>query len=92
MAVLSGSTAVAAAGTAEQLGTAQVDGPIMVRALKANTQPVYIGNVNGDVDASNGLQLAPGEWVRFDYVENLGSLWVDCTVNGEGVSWVKLWL
>lgn len=91
MAALSGQTTVAAAGTAVALGTIQVNAPIMVKALTTNTDVVYVGNDGaGDVDSTNGCQLAAGDAIVFAYIGNLGALYVDSAVNGEGVSWVAI--
>jgi hypothetical protein len=91
MAASSGQKTVTTAGTAVKLGTAQVDAALMVKALDTNTGIVAIGNDGaGDVTVSNGLRLAAGEVAVFDFVGNLGSLWLDSAVNGEGVSWVLL--
>ena len=88
---LSGKNTVAAAGTAEALGSQAINGPLMVKALIANTNNAYIGNDGaGDVASTNGLELDAGEVVVFDFVGNLSSLWVDVDTNGEGVSWIVL--
>ncbi|HEX9028068.1 MAG TPA: hypothetical protein VF823_02760 [Anaerolineales bacterium] len=88
---LSGQKTVAAAGTAEALGSAQVSAPLMVKALDTNTGKVYIGNDGaGDVASANGLVLLSGEAVIFNWVGSLASLMVDVTVNGEGVAWILL--
>ncbi len=50
MATISGKKTVAAPGTAEQLHTGLVvNGPVMVKALSANTDLIYIGQVAGVV-------------------------------------------
>lgn len=91
MAVLSGQKAVPTAGTAVRLSsTVVVNGPVMVKALLTNSAAVYVGNVNGSVDSTNGLPLAAGEAVVFDQVGNLMELWVNSAVNGEGVAWLGL--
>jgi len=88
---LSGQTVVAAAGTAEALGSQVINGPLMVKGLLANTNNVYIGNDGaGDVTSANGLELDAGEAVVFDFVGDLASLWLDVDTNGEGVSWIVL--
>jgi hypothetical protein len=88
---LSGQKTVAAAGTAEALGSAQVSAPLMVKALDTNTGKIYIGNDgSGDVDSSNGFILLANELVLFDWVGNLASIMVDASVNGEGVAWLLL--
>jgi proline racemase len=91
MAALSGQKTVTTAGTAVQLGAIQVNGAIMVKALDTNTGVVVIGNDGaGDVTVSNGLRLLAGDPAVFIFVGNLGSIWVDSAVNGEGVAWIVL--
>jgi hypothetical protein len=87
----SGKKTIAAAGTAEALGTGQVAGPLMVKALAGNTGLVYVGNDGaGDVASANGLELAAGEVVVFQFVSQLSAIMVDSAVNGEGVTWLCL--
>lgn len=91
MAVISGQTSVATAGAAVRLHSdLAVTGPLIVKAPLANSGVMYLGNVDGDVDSSNGLPLAPGETVVLGFVGNLQSLWVDASVNGEKVAWLAL--
>ena len=88
---LSGQKTVTTAGTAVQLGTQDILGPLMLKALDTNTGVVALGNDGaGDVTVSNGLRLEAGDVIIFNYVGNLGSLWLDAGVNGEGVSWLIL--
>jgi hypothetical protein len=88
---LSGQNTVAAAGTAEQLGTQDIFGPLMVKALDTNTGIVAVGNDGaGDVTVANGMRLAAGDVIVFSYVGNLASIWIDSAVNGEGVAWLML--
>lgn len=87
----SGQKTIAAAGTAEALGEAPVGGPLLVKALAANTGKVYVGNDGaGDVSSTNGFELSPGDPVVFQFVSNLANIRVDAAVNGEGVSWICL--
>jgi hypothetical protein len=90
MAARSGQTAVTTAGTEVALGSVQIDGPLMVKALAANTGLVFIGNTGGAVTSATGMQLAAGEVVIFNWVGHLGSILVDSAVNGEGVAWLAL--
>lgn len=90
MATLSGKTTVTTAGTAVVLGNQKVDGPLMVKALLANTGNIYVGNVSGDVASTNGLELDAGEVVIFNYIGDLNNIYIDSSVNGEGVSWLLL--
>ena len=88
---LSNQTTVTAAGTAVPLGSQRIDGPLLVKALDTNTGVVALGNDgSGDVTLANGLRLAVGEAVAFEWVGSLLSLWLDAAVNGEGVSWIRL--
>lgn len=86
----SGQTTVTTAGAAVQLGSQPINGPLMVKALDTNTGIVALGNVSEDVTVSNGLRLAAGDAIIFEYVGNLASIWLDSAVNGEGVSWLML--
>jgi hypothetical protein len=91
MAIISGQLAITAHGTAEALADSrQVNCAVMVKALTTNTDLVYVGQVTGDVDSSNGMPLAAGDALIFSNVGNLAELWVDSAVDGEGVSWLLL--
>lgn len=91
MSAISGQKTVAAAGTAEALGSQAINAPLMVKALDTNGGKIYIGNDGaGDVASGTGLVLLAGEVAVFDWIANLGSLFVDSSVNGEGVAWLAL--
>lgn len=85
---MSGQNTITGAGTEERLATNQPCNVVEVKALATNTGYIYVGN-NGDdtVSSSTGFELAAGESVTF-VVKNLNQVWVDCTVNGEGVCWI----
>ena len=88
---LSGQNTVAAAGTAEALGSQQVAAPLLVKALTTNTGLVYVGNDGaGDVSSANGYPLAAGDQVIFDHVANLAAVMIDSAEDGEGVAWLIL--
>jgi proline racemase len=88
---LSGQKTVTTAGTAVQLGTQSIQGPLLVKALDTNTGVVAVGNDGaGDITVSNALRLLKGETIYFEWVGSLASLWVDSAVNGEGVCWIIL--
>ena len=73
------------------LGTGKVNGPLMVKALLANSGNIYVGNDGaGDVTSANGLELDAGEVIIFNYVGDLNTIIIDSSVNGEGVSWLML--
>ena len=91
MSAKSGQKTVTAAGTAEALGSGQVHGALMVKALAGNADLVYIGEDGaGDVTSSNGMELSAGDVVVFDNVANLSELMLDSAENGEGVAWLIL--
>jgi hypothetical protein len=87
---LSGQTTVTTAGTEVVLGSQQIGAPLMVKALTTNTGLVYVGESAGALSSSTGMPLAAGEVVIFEFVGQLGALWVDSAVNGEGVAWLAL--
>ena len=88
---ISGQTIVTTAGTAVVLGSQRINGPLIVKALSTNTGSIAVGNDgSNDVTTSNGLLLSAGEAIVFDFVGNLASIYIDSTVNGEGVSWLSL--
>jgi hypothetical protein len=93
MAAISGQKTVTTAGTAVVMGSARIEGPMMIKALDTNTGVVAVGSDGaGDVTVSNGLRLAAGESVVFAWVGSLAELWLDSAVNGEGVSWIQLYV
>lgn len=88
---LSGKTIVAAAGESVPLGSQAVNASVMVKALAGNTNLVYLGSDGaGDVSSANGIELAAGEVVVFDWVANLADIRLDAAVSGEGVAWLIL--
>lgn len=82
-AILSGKTTVTTAGTRVQLASNACKS-IVIKALAANTGIIYIGNVT--VAAANGYELAAGDSISCD-CSNLDLIYIDSSVNGEGVSW-----
>ena len=71
--------------------TAKVLGALYIKALPANTGIMYVGmHSDGTVSSSTGYPLSAGEQVLLENVSNLGSVMVDLTVNGEGVSWLRM--
>jgi len=91
MAAISGQKTVTTGGTAEALGSQIINGPLMVKALLANTNNAYIGNDGaGDVTSGNGIELDAGDAVVFEFVGNLAHISVDVDTDGEGVAWIAL--
>ena len=88
---ISGQKTVTTAGTAVALGSQDIIGSLMIKALDTNTGVVAVGNDGAnDVTVSNGLRLKAGDVIVFEYLGNLASLYLDSAVNGEGVSWIQL--
>jgi len=91
MPALSGQKTVPTAGSAVSLGSQPIAGPLAVKALPANTGVIYLGNDGaGGVSSSTGYPLSPGDLIIFEFVGDLANLWVNASVNGEGVAWLLL--
>jgi hypothetical protein len=59
---------------------------ITIKALKANKGEIYVGDINMSI--SNGFILGAGEEVTV-FVDNVDTdLYIACSVNGEGVSFI----
>jgi len=88
---ISGQKAVTTAGTAERLHAGlDVHRAVMIKALPTNTGTMYVGQVDGDVDNSNGMPLSAGDSLIFANVDNLNQIWLNASVNGEKVAWLLL--
>lgn len=91
MSTISGQVSVTTAGTAVALGAGWINGPLMVKALSSNSGSIAVGNDgSGDVTTSNGLLLAAGEALIFDFVGELGAIRIDAENDGEGAAWLAL--
>lgn len=90
MAALSGVITVTTAGTAVQVAAAVGHyQKVAVKAHPNNTDTVWIGNDGaGDVAATNGFPLDPGEGIVLD--GGLSNWWFDADVNGEKICWVAI--
>ncbi len=76
------------AGTAVQISSTSTPiKAISIKALSTNTGIVYVGDA--DVDSSNGRELEAGESIDID-IDNLTKVWIDVSVNGEGVSFAAI--
>lgn len=82
-----GKQTVTTSGTRVQLASSTTTTTITVRALVGNTGIIYVGN--SAVTASNGFQLSASESVSID-LDNLSKVWIDSSVNGEGVTYIYL--
>ena len=83
-----GSKTVNSAGTAEPLAAA-VTGitQVLVQAKKTNSGTIYVGPASVANDNSNGFYLDKGDGVAFDCT-NLAEIYINSTVNGEGVTYL----
>lgn len=89
-----GQTNVATATTPVQLtaaSTAHVpDGVVVtIKAKAGNTGRINVGNSSTNALTATGVYfgLTAGQSISLQ-VSDLSSVWLDCTVNGEGVEWI----
>jgi hypothetical protein len=82
-----GHKTVTTAGTPVQLTSTDFRAYVVtIKALAANTGDIYIGD--GNVSNLNGFVLDAGEEVTI-FVDNVDTdVYVDSSVNGEGVSFI----
>lgn len=86
--IANGQKIVTTAGTQVALTTdADTYVSIVIKALAGNTGDIYVGD--SDVSSSNGFVLDAGEAVSIDF-KILSRIWIDSSVNGEGVSWLAI--
>ena len=84
--ILSGVKTVTTSGTEVTLGSG-VCKSVTIKALSTNTGFIYVGGAQ--VSSANGFQLQARETVSLD-ISNLGVIWIDCSVSGEGVSYIAV--
>lgn len=79
---------VTTSGTPVQVGSQLIDSEdtIVIKAKAANTGSICIGHDSASAlnSGSAHFKLAAGEGVEL-YCRNLNQIWIDATVNGEGV-------
>lgn len=82
-----GQKTVTTAGTEVALGSTQAltEGIVTVKALHGNTGWIYVGK--NPVTSSTGYVLDAGEQITLT-VDDIADVFVDSSVNGEGVSWI----
>ena len=86
---ITGESLVTTAGTPVPLATPQaVNGPLMIKALNSNTDLVYVCG-QGD-DGVTGMHLLKNEFIIYDFVGDLSTIYVDSLIDGEGVRWALL--
>ena len=81
---------VPTAGTAVNFADQLIVGPATIKALPANTGVMYIGGPS--VTSANGYPLSAGQTLTMDHLGNMTELWVNATVNGEGVAFLAIGL
>lgn len=86
---VAGQKNVTTAGTQVVLATAMRVTSVVVRAKVANTGMIYVGV--DSVDSSTGFELDAGDACSISAVElggiDLANIWIDSSVNGEGVTY-----
>lgn len=82
-----GKQTVMASGTRVQLASSTATTTITVRALSTNTGLIYVGN--SSVASANGFQLSADDAISID-LNNLNKVYIDSSVNGEGVTYIYL--
>lgn len=84
--IVNGKTTVSTAGTRVQLSS-NTCLSITLKALSANTGTIYVGN--SSVASTNGFELLAGDTVSLD-ISNTNVVYIDSSVNGEGVTWLAV--
>ena len=82
-----GVTTVTTAGTRVALSSSTSIASVTVKASATNTGYIYVGS--SSVSSSNGFQLSARDAVSID-IDNLSKVYIDSSVNGEGVSYIYL--
>jgi len=89
---LHGTKTVVAAGTAIQLVTSDViveDGyQVTIVAKPGNTGIIYIGHSKGDAESAQKFDGLDAGLAISLKLKNLNEVWVNSSVNGDGVSWI----
>lgn len=88
---LSGQTTVTTAGTEVILNANQPCTAVAIKALPANTGIMYVGNDGANAVASTtGYPLKANDSPIVLEIKNLNQVYVDASVNGEGVAWIVI--
>ncbi len=85
----SGSKTVSTAGTDVALASSTACKSVVIQALDSNTGVIAVGSAGVDA-ATSGIVLNPGDSVEMD-VSNLGTIYIDATVSGEGVRYTYVY-
>ena len=85
--ICNGQKTIPSAGSSDRLRTSLAVLSITVKAHKANTGNVFVGD--SGVTSANGFILSPGDSVSFD-IDDVADVYIDAAINGEGVSWIAV--
>lgn len=89
---ISGQKDVATAGIAAQLTTSSIPVPdgfeLTVIAKPANTGYIYFGRTKGDAEGASKFDGLTGGLAVSLKVRNVNAVWVNSSVDSEGVSWI----
>lgn len=87
--VLNGQKTVTTAGTRVQVSSSSVPvRSVCIKALHADTGKIYVGN--STVSSANGYELIADLSVCLD-VNDVSLVYIDSSVNGEGVSYAAVY-
>jgi hypothetical protein len=84
--VISGQVTVTTAGTSIQCPDIELSNGAYIKGLGDNTGKMYVWNATGD--GRTGFELSAGETIPVQ-VANLNMIWIDASVGGEKVCWIK---
>jgi hypothetical protein len=84
-----GRKTVTTAGTAVQLGASTGAESVAITALSTNTGVICVGGsgVKAATSERTGIALSAGQSASVP-TDDVGDIYLDATVNGEGVSWL----
>lgn len=91
MNVADGRKTVTTAGTRVQLAASKSVNSVAVTALEGNTGQICVGGrtVVAKLENRTGIPLVAKQTATID-TDDIGDLYIDSTVNGEGVSWAAV--
>jgi len=85
--VISGQKVVTTAGSSVVLGNSSSILSVTIKAKPSNTGYIYVGVLG--VDATTGFILKASEAISVD-TDNIADVYIDSSVNGEGVSYIAV--
>ena len=94
MALIPGRTEILVSGRPRRLMQSSATMPtrhLIVMPLDGNTGNIWIGGENTRAVAGSeaGMMLRAKHWIRLDGCD-LAEVWVDSTVDGDGVAWLAI--